>query len=354
MAILGTFEEDDHRPESGTLVVRDDGAYERRGPFGRHASKTQPCGTIVRTGNGWLEGAAGPGPDVVRMEVHDAAPEDDTTDWEDAVDIPYRSLSGKVGLDYATGGSGGDGFALAGADTYRVRVTRRRVDERARGDRWLLRFWSAEPAPPRWLKRRETAVRPAEPGWDNLFSHEFGVLLRAVAETQEELGGATIESLRQWFVRRGRGDWLDHSVRDPVPVLMHPSDFARQFGMPEPDTLVDTLDVFVAAGALVEEDGSYRKPAVQPNPEDVIDMSDRHRDRIVRQRDHDRFCEFAADLVSVALWNGSTQTLASLADRTLVPETDVRATLEWAERQDLLHVTGSLDTTFTMMLSTVR
>ena len=33
---------------------------------------------------------------------------------------------------------------------------------------------------------------------------------------------------------------------------------------------------------------------------------------------------------------------------TLVPEADVRACVEWAERQDLLHGTGSLDATFTM------
>jgi hypothetical protein len=350
MTILGTFEDDDHRPESGTLVVRDDGAYEKRGPFGRHGSKVQPCGTIVRAGNGWLEGAAGSGPDVVRMEAHDAAPENDTADWEDAVDIPYRSLSGAVRLGYTTGGSSGDVLALSGAGAHRVRVTRRRTGEGARGDRWLLRFWPTEPAPPRWWKRRENAVRPAEPGWANLFSYEFGVLLRAVAETQEEPGGATIGSLRQWFARHGRGDWLDHSVRDRVPVLMHPSDFARQLGIPEPDTLADTLDVFVAAGVLAEDGGSYRKPAVTPNPEDVIEVPDRQRDRLVQQRDHDRFCEYAADLVSVALWHGSSQTLAGLADRTLVPETDVRATLEWAERQDLLHVTGSLDATFTMTL----
>ncbi len=305
----------------------------------------------MRTGNGWLEGAAGPGPDVVRIEVHDSAPADDTADWADVVDIPYRSLSGKVRLDYVTGGSGADAFALPGPDAYRVRVTRRRVDEGAWGDRWLLRFWSAEPAPPRWWKRRETAVRPAEPGWDNMFSFEFTDLLRAVERAVDETGGATIESLRQWGVRWKRRDgWLEQSVSDRVPVLMHPSDVARQLGMPEPATLVDTLDVFVAVGALVEEGGSYRKPAVQPNPEDVIDMSARHRDRLVSQRDHDRFCDYATDLVSVALWNGSTQTLADRADRTLVPGDDVRAALEWAERQNLLHVAGSLDATFTMTL----
>lgn len=350
MAILGAFEDGGYRPESGTLIVRDDGPYERRGPFGQNNSKVQPCGTIVRTGNGWLEGSAGPGPDVVRLEVHDSAPEDDTADWADVVEIPYRSPSGKVGLGYVTGGFSGDTFALSGAGAYRVRVTRRRIAEGARADRWLLRFWPAEPAPPRWWKRRETAVPPAEPGWDNLFSTEFTALLRAVEDTQKEPGGATIESLRQWFVRREQGHWLDWSVRDRVPVLLHPSDFARQLGIREPDTLIDTLDVFVAVGALVEDGGSYRKPAVAPNPEDVIDMSDTHRDRIVRQRDHDRFRDYATDLVSVALWNGSTQTLGGLADRTLVPEDDVRAALEWAERQNLLHVAGSLDATFTMTL----
>lgn len=346
MTVLGTFEDDDYLPESGTLLVRDEGAREKGGPFSRHGSKAQPCGTIVRTGNGWLEGAAGSGPDVVRMEVHDAAPEDDVSDWDDAVDIPYRSLSGTVGLEYATGGF----LTLSGAGAYRVRVTRRHTGESGGGDRWLIRFWPAEPAPPRWWKRRESAVRPADPGWDNLFSYEFTELLRAVAETQDEPGGATIESLRQWFVRHRRGHWLDHSVRDRVPVLMHPSDFARQLGIPEPDTLADTLDVFVAAGALTEDGGRYRKPAVAPNPEDVIDVPDRQRERIVGQRDHDRFCEYAADLVSVALWQGSTQTLAGLADRTLVPEPDVRAALEWAQRENLLQVTGSLDATFTMTL----
>jgi hypothetical protein len=353
MAILAMFEDDDYLAESGTLIVRDVGAYEERGPFSQHGSDVQPCGTIVRTGNGWLEGSAGPGPDVVRIEVHDSAPADDTADRADVVEIPYRSLSGKVGLDYVTGGSGGDGFALAGADAYRVRVTRRRVDEDAWGDRWLLRFWSAEPTPPRWVKRRETAVRTAESGWLNVFSHEFGDLLRAVEGTLEDYGDATIESLRQFGIQWNRGaDWLDRPLprRVPIRVLMHPSDVARQLGMPEPGTRAETLDVFVAIGALVEDGGSYCKPAVQPNPEDVIDMPDTHRDRLVQRRDGDRFRSYAADLVSVALWNGWAQTLAELADRTLVPEDDVRATLEWAERQNLLHVAGSLDATFTMTL----
>ncbi|GAB3463779.1 DUF6042 family protein [Actinophytocola sediminis] len=352
MAIVGMVEDDEYQSESGTLVVRDVGAYEKRGPFSQHGTDVQPCGTIVRTGNGWLEGAAGPGPDMVRVEVHDSAPADDIADWADVVDIPYRSLSGKAALDYVTGGAGGDPFALPGMDTCRVRVARRPVDHHdAWRAHWLLRFWPAEPAPPRWWKRHAAALRPADPGWYIMFSHEFSDLLRMVDAAREDLGEATLESLRQFGIRWNRGDdWLDRPLpgRVPILVMMHPSDVAEQFGMPAPGTLAESLEVFVAAGALVKDDRGYRKPAAQPKPEDVIDMSDRHRDRLVRQRDHNRFCSYAADLVSVALWNGGTQTLAGLADRTLVAEDDVRAALEWAERKNLLRVDGPLDATFTM------
>jgi hypothetical protein len=246
-----------------------------------------------------------------------------------------------------TGGSGAEIVALP--EACRVRVCRRRIDDSAWRDRWSLRFWPAEPAPPRWWKRHETAVRPADPGWYDVFSHEFSDLLRAVEGAREEFGEATVESLRQFGLRWHRGaDWLDRPLTSPVPLLPDPSDVARQLGMPEPGTLAETLDVFAAAGALVKEGNGFRKPGAAPNPEDVIDMSDWNRRRLVEQRGRDRFGPFAADLVSVALWHGSTQTLADLADRTLVPADDVRAALEWSTRQNLLRVDGSLDATFTM------
>ncbi|MFI7680751.1 DUF6042 family protein [Actinophytocola sp. NPDC049390] len=267
------------------------------------------------------------------------------------MDIPYRSLSGEDRLDYTTGGSGADVLPLAGADAYRVRVTRRPVGEDAWGDRWLLRFWRAEPVPPRWWKRRDIAVRAADPGWLSMFSFEFGDLLRAVDGAREDLGEATLESLRRFGVQWHRGaDWLDRPLSARVPVLMHPSDVARQLGMPEPGTLAETLDVFVAVGALVEDEGGYRTPATARYPEDVLDMSARDGDRLVSQRDNDRFAAYAADLVAVALWHGTTQTLTDLAERTLVPADDVRAALEWAVRRRFLRVDGSLDATFTMTL----
>jgi hypothetical protein len=66
-----TYQDDDYLPEFGTLFVCDTGnAYQESGPFSRHELEVQPCGTFVRTGNGWLEGSAGDGPHVVRLESH--------------------------------------------------------------------------------------------------------------------------------------------------------------------------------------------------------------------------------------------------------------------------------------------
>jgi hypothetical protein len=118
--------------------------------------------------------------------------------------------------------------------------------------------------------------------------------------------------------------------------------------VPAPSRLAGKLGLFVAAGVLVLDDGRYRVPAVTPDPEDVLDLPAERVDRLVVRRDHDRYCSFAADLVSVALWNGATQTLAALAERTLVPEADVRAALERAERRELLRVGGSVGGTFVM------
>ena len=337
-------EDEDYLPEFGTLIVLDDGAHVEDGPFSRQYSKVQPCGTIVRTGHGWLEGAAGDGPHVVRVAVHDSAPADDVTDWEDVVEIPYRSLSGRIGLGYVTGGFAGDVFALPAAGSYRVLATRRSLGDDELDDLWSLRFWSAEPVPPRWLARRAAAVRPADPGWGGLFGFVVTDLLWAVGSQD----GATQAGLRAWGEEHGRGaDWLTRPLPAPLPTELDPADVARQTGAPVPTTMADLLDLFVTLGVLVD-DGGYREAAVVPNPEDVLRLPAERRDRLVRQRRHDRFCAFAADLVSVAVWGGSEQTLAGLAERTLSPEADVAATLEWAARGGLLHVNGSLDETFTM------
>ena len=352
MTALGTYQDDEYWPEFGTLTVRDVGAvYEESGPFSQHGSKVQPCGTIARTGNGWLEGSAGDGPHVVRMELHAATPPEDTADWDDVVEIPYRSLSGAVGLGFVTGGFSGEVFPLAGIGPYRVRVTRRPVlaDDELE-DLWLLRFWPAEPEPPQWLRRRGRAVGRADPGWRGLFGYEVTDLMWAVWAARDESGGATLEDVRHWGERHGRkAGWLEQPLTRRCAHEVDPADFARQVGHPTPSVLGDMLDLFVAAGVLVVDGGSYRVPVLTPNPEDVLDLPVEHRNRLIAQREHDRFCSFAADLMSVATWNGPIQTLTALAERTLVPEVDIHAALEWAERGGLLHVEGSLDGEFSMI-----
>ena len=53
-----------------------------------------------------------------------------------------------------TGGFTGEVFRIAGAGSYRVRVTRRTVpDVNEPEDLWLWRFRPAEPEPPRWWRR---------------------------------------------------------------------------------------------------------------------------------------------------------------------------------------------------------
>jgi uncharacterized protein DUF6042 len=348
---LGIHEDDDYWPEFGTLTVRDAGeVYDEGGPFSWHESEAQPCGTVVRTGIGWLEGSAGDGPHVVRMESHAVAPPDDTAEWDDVVEIPYRSLSGEVGLGFVTGGFNGDVFPLAGAGAYRLRATRRPVpDTDEWEDLWLLRFWPAEPEPPRWFRRAALAMRPADPGWHTVFSYDVTDLLSSSWAARDESGGTTLEALRRWGERHGRrAGWLEQPVTSRYPNELDPVDVARQLGVPAPSGLAGMLDLFAAAGVLVDDNGSYRRPAVTPNVEDVLDLPAERRDRLIVQRAHDRCCAFASDLVSVAMWGGTTQTLAALAERTLVPEHEVREAIEWAEHQGLLRVEGALDGTFVM------
>jgi hypothetical protein len=195
-------------------------------------------------------------------------------------------------------------------------------------------FWLAEPTPPRWFRRHEPAVRPGEPGWHGLFGHQVADLVWAVSAARDATGGTTLDAVRKWGAEHGRDtDWLTQPLTGHNDVA--PSAVAAQLAVPVPAALGDMLGLFVAAGVLVDENGRYREPAVVPKVEDVLDLPPEHRARLVARRDHARFCSFAADLVSVALWDGSTQTLAALG---------------WAERGGLLSIAGPLDGTFDITL----
>lgn len=59
-----------------------------------------------------------------------------------------------------------------------------------------------------------------------------------------------------------------------------------------------------------------------------------------------QFTGYAADLVSVALWGGTEQSVASLAARTLATEDDVRGALQYAEGRGLLRIDRQPDDQF--------
>lgn len=245
-----------------------------------------------------------------------------------------------------TGGFCGDVCTLPAAGAYRVRAARRQLAEDDADDLWLLRFWPAEPSPPRWFRRRAAAVPPPDPGWRTLFGYGVTDLLWGLWAARDDTGGTTTAALLRWGEQHGRSTtWLDEPLPAPGPHELDPADVARQVGCPVPATLGGMLDLFVAAGVLAD-DGGYREPSVTPNPEDVLELPVERRSRLIEQRDLDRFRSFAADLVSVVMWGGTEQTLAGLAERTLVAREDVRATLEWAARGDLLHIAGPLDGQF--------
>lgn len=353
VAQRGLFHEDDeYWPEFGTLTIRDDGCP-FDGPLSQHESKAQPCGTIARTGNGWLEGSSPNGPYVVRVELHPAAPPD-TGDWPDAVELPFLSPSGSIGLGYVTGGFTGDLLPLAGPGAYRVQVTRRPLDaapvddddEPAPIGQWLLRFWQAPVEPPRWLRRSAPAPGRADPGWHAFFPSDVQNLAWATYAVQYEGNPATTENVREWGTRHGRpDDWLTQHVTHRYDHQLDVADAAAQLGRPAPTGLGDVLGLFTALGLL---DQTGRTPAEVPFPEDVLRLPPERVEQLVTQREHNRFCSFASDLVSVAMWGSPTETLASLAERTLASEEDVRLTLDWAQRKDLLRVEGSLDGRFTL------
>lgn len=341
------YEDDDHWPEFGTLTVRDTRMPEEgQGLFDQHALDAQPCGTIARSGCGWLEVGAGDGPLVVRLELHDAAPADDIAAWEDAVDVPYRCLSGVVGLTYVTGGPGDEHLRLPGPGDYRVRTTRS-------ADTWSLRFWPvAEPEAPQWFARSLPAVPQGDSGWSELFGHYATDLLFAVHAARDRSGLTTVEALRRWGEQHHRGaGWLDQPVPEPLRGRLSPAEVAAQLGAPAPTALRGMLPLFAAAGVLIADGQGYRSPDTTPRAQDVLDLPAPRRAALDADHELSRFRSFATDLVSIALWGRTRHTVPALAARTLVSEQDVLATLDWAVRRGPLVVDGPLSGEFALRVS---
>ncbi|HEX6344019.1 DUF6042 family protein [Umezawaea sp.] len=345
MAVLGFYQDDEHWPEFGTLTIHDtDNGDEDAGPFEQWGLGGQPCGTVARAGYGWLEGSAGDGPLVVRLEVHDSAPPAESDDWSEVVETPYRSRSGAVYLTYVTGSPPEDHLRLGGVGDYRVRVATKALPASAEGPEalWVLRFWpDATPTPPRWLRRSEPAVRSGGAGWEVLRNSPAAELLAVVSMARDETGRTSLDALARWGEPRfGGPGWLAEPLPHKPDSDLDPAALARRLGLPEPRSAHEVLDVFVAAGVLDEDDGGYRTHLPAPRAEDVLDLPAARRAALRQQDEHNRFASFASDLITVALWGGGEQTAAALAERTLVSEGEVREALDWACRAGLLVVEG--------------
>jgi hypothetical protein len=92
MPLLRVIEHHDYWPEFGTFVMRDvrrpDQVRSRVGALlAEYAVDSQPSGSFARAGDGWVEGVASDSHHRVRLEVYDAAPDDDDlSGWGDVVE----------------------------------------------------------------------------------------------------------------------------------------------------------------------------------------------------------------------------------------------------------------------------
>jgi hypothetical protein len=354
MTVVGEYQEDYYLPEDGILVVGEAGAG-----FGEDemsATDAHPCGTIVRTGHGWLYAAGGDGPCVVRLQAHDGRPGDeDVDDWADLVEVPYRSLTGAVELRLLTTCSGGEDLHLGEPGLYRLRVAHRPLPQTTEvvsaedenealepTDLWQLDFWpvTGTVEPPRWVRRVRPAVRPADPGWTSLLGFEAKEVADVVRWARPG-EGMTVDDLRMWGIDHYRGEeWLDQplrrtSLRDSYPSL---AEIAAQVGVPEPTSRRELLQLFVALGVLTFDGTHYVGVERPPMAQDVLELPAEVVAHLVASQVTGQFTGYAADLVSVALWGGAEQSVVSLAARTLASEDDVRGALQYAEGRRLLRI----------------
>ncbi|MEU4287370.1 hypothetical protein AB0E63_04040 [Kribbella sp. NPDC026596] len=366
MTVVGWFEDDYYLPEDGILVVRDSKAG-----FGEDemsANDAHPCGTVVRSGQGWLYVSGGDGPCVVRLQMLDGEPDNgDVDDWADVVEVPYRSLAGDVELALLTTGSGDEDLHLGEPDLYRVRVAHRPLpvtprvamedddeDERLQPtDLWQLDFWpvTGAPEPPRWVRRLRPAVRSADPGWSWVLGFqamEIADLVRWVKPSE----GLTIEDLRTWGIDHYRGEaWLDQPLRmtgtrDAYPSL---AEIAAQVGVAGPASRREMLPLFVALGYLAFDGVRYVGVERPPMAQQVLELSAEGVASLEAYQAAQQFTGYAADLVSVALWGGIEQSVASLAARTYASEDDVRGALHYVEGRGLLRIDRQPGDRFTLV-----
>lgn len=329
-------------PDSGLLVVLDTAG-------GRSDGDAHPCGTIVRTGDGWLYASARDGPCVVRIQAHAERPTDDEGEWGDLVEIPCRSATGVVGLTTITMGVGEELVRLGDPGLYRVRVAHRALpvsgelpddeDELEPTDLWQLDFWPVEIVEaPRWIRRLRPPVGRVEPGWRSLLPYDV-CLVGDLVSWNGGADGMSVEDLREWGLAHGRTEqWLDEApyASAPRPGWPELGEICAQVGVAEPASRREVLPLMVALGTLTFDGTKYTRVEHPPRAQDVLQLPADVVRLLEESQAINQFTGFAADLVSVVEWGGADLTLAELAERTLAGEADVEAALRYAVRRKLL------------------
>jgi hypothetical protein len=355
VALLRSFEDHEYWPEYSTFLLRDSGPG---GParvavgelLSEHAVDTQPCGSVARAGDGWLDGRATDRHHAVRLESHDSEPQPDPAAWADVMETPMAS-GGTIALSLVTGGSHGDPFRLGQPGLYRARFCRRPAQN---GDSYLVQFWPVDspPDPPRWIARSRPLVEHGDDGWADALGRTATELIWAIRDAAADVGRATVDDLAAWALRHHRpADWLSEQLAaaagDPGhgagPAATSPrrvdlAEASRQLGAAVPATRADLLPLLVAGGvvrASTDPAGALGYQVVErPRPVwEVLRLPD-EQVAAIRTRDaHRRYCYAVSDVISLLLWageSGTTVTLGWLADRLLTSPSTVAEIIDFA------------------------
>ncbi|WP_410643545.1 hypothetical protein [Amycolatopsis sp. lyj-346] len=326
MTLLGVLEDDEYLPGHGVLVIRDRHAPDAGEPQG-HAllgelATDALSGTIATAGDGWVHGRAGDPGQAVRLEAHDGPPRIALAEWEDVVETPFHSRTGRLAFADLTGGEDEGTLELGRRGLFRARIARRAATDGEEGDVWLLQFWPcADPGLPRWVRRTRPAIGSPDPGWQLV----LGYPVLEVAHFAAGYGPPPPES------------WLDEPLRgDPPDAAL-----CAQLGGTPPESPRDAIELLVAAGVLVPDGTRHRFAERPPSAAERLDLPGRLATQVERAAAHTRYCRVAADLTSVAAW-GHPAPVDDLAERLLIPPGEVPGLLAYATTRYVEPVEGGI------------
>ncbi|MDX3189812.1 hypothetical protein PV458_15520 [Streptomyces sp. MN03-5084-2B] len=324
MTLLAVLEDDEYLPEYGTLVVRDrhraDGVEPLDNELLGELATEALSGTVATAGDGWVHGHAGDPFQAVRLEAHDAPPSVVLDDWEDVVESPFHSRSGRVALGFLTGGEHDETLELGRRGLFRVRVARRAAAAEEEGDVWLVQFWPcAEAGLPRWVRRTRPALFRPDPGWQQVLGHP----VMSAGWTAAGYGPPRPDS------------WLDEPLQGDPPDAA----ICAQLGFEPPVSQRDAVALLVAAGVLVTDGDGYRLAERPPLATDRLVLPESLAAQVARSAAGARYTWAAADLASVAAW-GDPAPADDLAERLLVAPDEVPGLLDHAVSDHLVRRAG--------------